>query len=92
MQLRRPRFGPAGAAAVELLMRLPDGVRLLLLAEKHGLGDRVIGLLYKYCYEDGLNVSLRETVARAAPTMLPRRHGIRSPGRSHSMSLGTPWV
>lgn len=40
--------------------------RLLLLADKHGLGDKVIGLLYQYCYEDGLNVSLRETVARAA--------------------------
>jgi len=40
--------------------------RLLLLAERHGLGDKVIGLLYKMCYEEGQNVSLRETVARAA--------------------------
>jgi len=40
--------------------------RLLLLAEKHGLGDQVIGRLYRMCYEEGLNVSLRETVARAA--------------------------
>ena len=40
--------------------------RLLLLAEKHGLGDAVIGRLYKACYEEGENVSLRETVARVA--------------------------
>ena len=40
--------------------------RLLLHAEKHGLGDRVVGILYDYCYERGENVSLRETVARAA--------------------------
>jgi predicted DsbA family dithiol-disulfide isomerase len=40
--------------------------RLLLLAEKHGLGDAVIGTLYRYCYEEGQNVSLREVVARAA--------------------------
>ena len=40
--------------------------RLLLLAEKHGLGDAVIGRLYKACYEEGENVSLRATVARIA--------------------------
>ena len=40
--------------------------RLLLLAEKHGLGDEVIGRLYRACYEMGENVSLRETVARIA--------------------------
>ena len=40
--------------------------RLLMLAEKHGLGDKVVGILYRYCYEEGLNVSLREVVARAA--------------------------
>jgi len=40
--------------------------RLLLLAEKHGLGDDVIGILYRYCYEEGQNVSLREVVARCA--------------------------
>jgi predicted DsbA family dithiol-disulfide isomerase len=40
--------------------------RLLLLAEKHGVADSVIGILYRYCYEEGENVSLRETVARAA--------------------------
>jgi len=40
--------------------------RLLLLAEQHGLGDKTIGILYDYCYERGLNVSLRETVAAAA--------------------------
>ena len=40
--------------------------RLLLLAEKHGLGDAVIGRLYSACYEEGQNVSLKETVARVA--------------------------
>jgi predicted DsbA family dithiol-disulfide isomerase len=40
--------------------------RLLLLAEQHNMADRVIGLLYTYCYEQGKNVSLRETVAQAA--------------------------
>uniref|UniRef100_A0A7S0J3Z2 DSBA-like thioredoxin domain-containing protein n=1 Tax=Calcidiscus leptoporus TaxID=127549 RepID=A0A7S0J3Z2_9EUKA len=40
--------------------------RLLLLAEKHDLGDAVIGRLYRACYEEGQNVSLRETVARVA--------------------------
>lgn len=40
--------------------------RLLLLAERHGLADRLIGRLYAMCYEEGENVSLRETVARAA--------------------------
>ena len=40
--------------------------RLLLLAERHQLGDKVIGILYRYCYEEGKNVSLRETVAQAA--------------------------
>ena len=40
--------------------------RLLLLAEQHGLGDAVIGKLYTACYEEGENVSLRETVARIA--------------------------
>jgi len=40
--------------------------RLLLLAEKHGLGDALIGILYRMCYEEGENVSLKETVARAA--------------------------
>ena len=40
--------------------------RLLLLAERHGLGDKVITILYRMCYEDGENVSTKETVARAA--------------------------
>ena len=40
--------------------------RLLLLAEKHGLGDAVVGRLYKACYEEGQNVSRKETVARVA--------------------------
>lgn len=40
--------------------------RLLLLAEQHGLGDELVGVLYDMCYERGENVSLRETVARAA--------------------------
>ena len=40
--------------------------RLLLLAEKHGLADKVVGILYRLCYEEGENVSLRETVAKAA--------------------------
>ena len=40
--------------------------RLLLLAEKHGQGDAVIGRLYAACYEEGKNVSLRETVAQIA--------------------------
>lgn len=40
--------------------------RLLLLAERHGLGEALIGRLYAMCYEEGENVSLRETVARAA--------------------------
>jgi len=40
--------------------------RLLMLAEQHNMGDAVIGQLYKACYEEGLNVSLRETVANVA--------------------------
>ena len=40
--------------------------RMLLHAEKHGLADKLVGVLYEYCYELGENVSLRETVARAA--------------------------
>ena len=40
--------------------------RLLMLAEKHGLSDAVVGRLYRACYEEGQNVSLRETVARVA--------------------------
>mmetsp|Transcript_39995 Transcript_39995/g.105711 ORF Transcript_39995/g.105711 Transcript_39995/m.105711 type:complete len:172 (+) Transcript_39995:178-693(+) len=40
--------------------------RLLLRAEKFGLADKTIGLLYDMCYEQGENVSLRDTVARAA--------------------------
>lgn len=40
--------------------------RVLLFAEKHGLGDKLVGILYQMCYEEGENVSLRETVARAA--------------------------
>lgn len=40
--------------------------RLLLMAEKEGLGDDVVGRLYRACYEEGENVSLRETVARVA--------------------------
>lgn len=39
--------------------------RMLMLAEKHDLGDALISILYRYCYEEGENVSLRETVARA---------------------------
>eukprot|EP00908_Phaeocystis_cordata_P023411 Transcript_5839.p2 GENE.Transcript_5839~~Transcript_5839.p2 ORF type:complete len:172 (+),score=66.19 Transcript_5839:326-841(+) len=39
--------------------------RLLMKAEQHGLGDKLIGTLYRMCYEQGENVSLRETVARA---------------------------
>lgn len=40
--------------------------RLLMFAEKHNLGDAVVGKLYTACYEQGQNVSLRETVARVA--------------------------
>ena len=40
--------------------------RLLLFAEQKGLGDAAISVLYKMCYEEGENVSTRETVARAA--------------------------
>jgi len=40
--------------------------RLLMFAERFGLGDRVLGVLYSMCYEEGENVSLRGTVARAA--------------------------
>jgi len=40
--------------------------RLLLLAEKHGLGDAVVGILYRMCYEEGCNVSQRAVVAKAA--------------------------
>lgn len=40
--------------------------RLLMFAEKHGFGDAVVGRLYHACYEEGQNVSLRETVARVA--------------------------
>lgn len=40
--------------------------RLLMLAEQHDLGEAVIGMLYRACYEEGENVSLRETVARVA--------------------------
>jgi len=40
--------------------------RLMLLAEQHGLADEVVGRLYRACYEEGENVSLRDTVARIA--------------------------
>jgi predicted DsbA family dithiol-disulfide isomerase len=40
--------------------------RLLMLAEKHSLGDAVVGRLYRACYEEGQNVSLRATVAKIA--------------------------
>mmetsp|Transcript_22469 Transcript_22469/g.50777 ORF Transcript_22469/g.50777 Transcript_22469/m.50777 type:complete len:174 (-) Transcript_22469:433-954(-) len=40
--------------------------RLLMFAENFGLGDRVLGILYRMCYEEGENVSLRATVGRAA--------------------------
>ena len=40
--------------------------RLLLFAEQTGQGDAAISVLYKMCYEEGENVSLRETVAKAA--------------------------
>ncbi len=40
--------------------------RMLLHAERHGLGDKLMGVLYHMCYERGENVSLRETVGRAA--------------------------
>ena len=40
--------------------------RLLIFAEKHNLGDAVIGKLYQACYEEGQNVSTRETVAKVA--------------------------
>ena len=40
--------------------------RLLLLAERQGLAEEVIGRLYRACYEEGKNVSLRETVAQVA--------------------------
>tara|TARA_B110001452_G_scaffold7996_2_gene7048 strand:+ start:448 stop:978 length:531 start_codon:yes stop_codon:yes gene_type:complete len=39
--------------------------RMLMRAEEHGLGDKLIGILYRMCYEEGENVSLRETVGRA---------------------------
>ena len=39
--------------------------RMLMRAESHGLGDKLIGILYRMCYEEGENVSLRETVGRA---------------------------
>ena len=40
--------------------------RMLMRAEQHELGDALIDRLYRMCYEQGENVSLRETVARAA--------------------------
>ena len=40
--------------------------RLLMHAERHGLGDKLFGVLNEMCYEEGENVSLRQTVARAA--------------------------
>ena len=40
--------------------------RLLMYAEKHGLGGEVIGRLYRACYEHGENVSLKSTVAKVA--------------------------
>lgn len=40
--------------------------RLLLFAEKRGEGDRLLGELYQMCYDEGENVSLKETVAKAA--------------------------
>tara|TARA_B100000768_G_scaffold6023_1_gene7085 strand:- start:38 stop:622 length:585 start_codon:yes stop_codon:yes gene_type:complete len=40
--------------------------RMLMRAEQHELGDALIERLYRMCYEQGENVSLRETVARAA--------------------------
>jgi len=40
--------------------------RLMLLAEQHGLADEIVGRLYRACYEEGKNVSLRDTVARIA--------------------------
>ena len=39
--------------------------RLLMKAEQHGLGDKLIGTLYRMCYEQGENVSLRG--ARSVP-------------------------
>ena len=40
--------------------------RLLILAESQGLGGACKDALFRMCYEDGENVSLRETVAKAA--------------------------
>jgi len=40
--------------------------RLVMLAERHGLGGEVKRVLMRMCYEEGENVSLRATVARAA--------------------------
>ena len=40
--------------------------RMLMRAEQYELGDKLIERLYRMCYEEGENVSLRETVARAA--------------------------
>lgn len=40
--------------------------RLLMLAEAHGVADQAVTILYSMCYERGENVSLRDTVARAA--------------------------
>ena len=40
--------------------------RMLMRAEQYELGDALIERLYRMCYEEGENVSLRETVARAA--------------------------
>lgn len=39
--------------------------RMLMKAEEHGLGEKLIGILYRMCYEEGENVSLRDTVGRA---------------------------
>ena len=49
--------------------------RLLLLAETHGLADKVLGLLCHMCYEEGENVSLREVVARAWRSGVARVRG-----------------
>lgn len=40
--------------------------RLLLEAGRYGLGDAVIGRLYRACYEEGENVSRKEVVAAVA--------------------------
>ena len=54
--------------------------RLMLLADEHGCGAACAEALYALCYEEGANVSTRETVALAA-----RRAAVPG-GEEHVMS------